>query len=310
MNVDLGQGKVGGETEGPVGNIVADTDRHSVLFQPVGDRPQPGRDRLHQQLRGFRRVEPGIDGPLHFGINIGQAADLAVSPPVKYRDRRVPQDRLHENIYSPVKKVFYMLPYNALHYTGIHKVAHFLTEDPDLLIDTAAVGQASGNGIFRLRPGDHDGFGESFPAPVPERRHPGDTSCQEQQFRDLAVQFFADLAQAGRENFIAQIEEALAHWEFRENYPWISIVDSELDSSLDTSNLRDFLWLTFTRSDPAKDVFGYQARMSEKHWACKAPLIVDARIKPHHQKALTVPAEIRERAHHVLEEEKVFGGCK
>jgi 4-hydroxy-3-polyprenylbenzoate decarboxylase len=115
---------------------------------------------------------------------------------------------------------------------------------------------------------------------------------------------------AGRENFITEIEEALAHWEFRENYPWISIVDSELDSSLDTSNLRDFLWLTFTRSDPAKDVFGYQARMSEKHWACEAPLIVDARIKPHHQKALTVPAEIREHAHQVLEEEKVFGGCK
>ena len=166
-------------------------------------------------------MEPGIDGPLHFGINIGQAADLAVSPPVKYRDRRVPQDRLHENIYSPVKKVFYMLPYNALHYTGIHKVAHFLTEDPDLLIDTAAVGQASGNGIFRLRPGDHDGFGESFPAPVPERRHPGDTSCQEQQFRDLAVQFFADLAQAGRENFMERppvqlrsrgFEEVLCHF--------------------------------------------------------------------------------------------------
>jgi 4-hydroxy-3-polyprenylbenzoate decarboxylase len=36
--------------------------------------------------------------------------------------------------------------------------------------------------------------------------------------------------------------------------------------------------------------------------------MVDARIKPHHQKALTVPEEIRKRAHQVLEEEKVFGG--
>ena len=113
-----------------------------------------------------------------------------------------------------------------------------------------------------------------------------------------------------RDAFMAQIEEALAHWEFRENYPWISIVDSELDSSLDSGNLRDFLWLTFTRSDPAKDVFGYRAQVCEKHWACEAPLMVDARIKPHHQKALTVPEEIRERARQVLEEEKVLGGCK
>ena len=115
-----------------------------------------------------------------------------------------------------------------------------------------------------------------------------------------------------RDTFIAQIEDALDRWEFRENYPWISIVDSApiLDDSLNTSNLRDFLWLTFTRSDPAKDVFGYHAQIREKHWECAAPLIVDARIKPHHQKALTVPEEIRKRACQVLEEENVFWGCK
>ena len=118
--------------------------------------------------------------------------------------------------------------------------------------------------------------------------------------------------EAARDAFMAQIEAALAHWEFRENYPWISIVDSApaLDSSLDSGNLRDFLWLTFTRSDPAKDVFGYHAQVREKHWGCVAPLMVDARIKPHHQKALTVPAEIRERARQILDEEKVFGGSK
>lgn len=118
--------------------------------------------------------------------------------------------------------------------------------------------------------------------------------------------------EASRDAFIAQIEEALAHWEFRENYPWISIVDSApiLDGSLDTGNLRDFLWLTFTRSDPARDVFGYHAQIREKHWGCVAPLMVDARIKPYHQKALTVPEEIRQRASQILEEEKIFGGNK
>jgi 4-hydroxy-3-polyprenylbenzoate decarboxylase len=113
-------------------------------------------------------------------------------------------------------------------------------------------------------------------------------------------------SKSARESFIAQIEESLAHWEFRENYPWISIVDSEHDSSLDIGNLRDFLWLTFTRSDPAKDVFGFHAQICDKHWGCVAPLIVDARVKPHHQKALTVPAEIHERARRILAEEKIL----
>ena len=118
--------------------------------------------------------------------------------------------------------------------------------------------------------------------------------------------------EANRKEFIAQIEDALDRWEFRENYPWISIVDSApiLDGSLDTSNLRDFLWLTFTRSDPAKDVFGYHAQIREKHWECAAPLIVDARIKPHHQKALTVPEEIRCRAQMILSEEHILEESK
>ena len=115
-----------------------------------------------------------------------------------------------------------------------------------------------------------------------------------------------------RDAYMAQIEDTLAHWEFRENYPWISIVDSAtaLDSSLDCGNLRDFLWLTFTRSDPAKDVFGYHAQIHEKHWGCEAPLIVDARIKPHHQKALTIPEDIRNRVQKILEEEHIFGGVQ
>jgi 4-hydroxy-3-polyprenylbenzoate decarboxylase len=79
-----------------------------------------------------------------------------------------------------------------------------------------------------------------------------------------------------------------------------------LEDSIDIEKLRDFLWLTFTRSDPAKDVFGYRAQIRDKHWGCEAPMIVDARIKPHHQKALTVSADIRAQARKILAEEHVF----
>lgn len=101
-----------------------------------------------------------------------------------------------------------------------------------------------------------------------------------------------------------ELKDALAHWEFRENYPWISIID---EGALSTDNiLSDFLWLTFTRSDPAQDIYGLDEVVENKHWKCKAPLIIDARIKPQHQKQLTIPAEITAKAKQILKDAGVL----
>ena len=108
------------------------------------------------------------------------------------------------------------------------------------------------------------------------------------------------------------LKEALTHWEFRENYPWISIIDEgaanvAANSGTSTNNiLSDFLWLTFTRSDPAQDIYGLDETVEEKHWKCNAPLIIDARIKPRHQKQLTVPAEIAAKAKQILKDSGVL----
>jgi 4-hydroxy-3-polyprenylbenzoate decarboxylase len=40
--------------------------------------------------------------------------------------------------------------------------------------------------------------------------------------------------------------------------------------------------VTFTRSNPAADIFGAKETVEEKHWGCRSPLIIDARIKAHH----------------------------
>lgn len=101
---------------------------------------------------------------------------------------------------------------------------------------------------------------------------------------------------------IAQLRDALASWEFRENYPWVSIVDDTSTIGGNTQkSLDDFLWLTFTRSDPAQDIYGLNERFVQKHWAIDAPLIVDATIKPRHQKALEVPDNVVLKAKEVLE---------
>lgn len=111
---------------------------------------------------------------------------------------------------------------------------------------------------------------------------------------------------------LRDLKEAFAHWEFRENYPWISIIDEgaanvAANSGTSTNNiLSDFLWLTFTRSDPAQDIYGLDETVEEKHWKCSAPMIIDARIKPHHQKQLTVPTEITAKAKQILKDAGVL----
>lgn len=44
----------------------------------------------------------------------------------------------------------------------------------------------------------------------------------------------------------------------------------------------NFLWTTFTRANPAADLYGIAPFTDRKHWGCRGPLVIDARIKPHH----------------------------
>jgi 4-hydroxy-3-polyprenylbenzoate decarboxylase len=59
----------------------------------------------------------------------------------------------------------------------------------------------------------------------------------------------------------------------------IVIVD---DSQFVAESLRNFVWVTFTRTNPAADVHGIDAFVKNKHWGCRGSLIIDARLKPHH----------------------------
>jgi 4-hydroxy-3-polyprenylbenzoate decarboxylase len=51
-------------------------------------------------------------------------------------------------------------------------------------------------------------------------------------------------------------------------------------------NLRNFLWVTFTRCNPSHDIYGIRSFTHKKHWGCRGPLVIDARIKPHHAPAV------------------------
>jgi 4-hydroxy-3-polyprenylbenzoate decarboxylase len=62
-------------------------------------------------------------------------------------------------------------------------------------------------------------------------------------------------------------------------FPLILVVD---DSDFAARTLNNWLWVAFTRSNPAADVHGVGASTRQKHWGCTGPVVIDARIKPHH----------------------------
>jgi 4-hydroxy-3-polyprenylbenzoate decarboxylase len=72
-------------------------------------------------------------------------------------------------------------------------------------------------------------------------------------------------------------------------FRWVVVVD---DSQFVAESLRNFLWVTFTRVDPAADLYGIESFTVDKHWGCEGSLVFDARIKPHHAPLLEEPPVI------------------
>ena len=64
----------------------------------------------------------------------------------------------------------------------------------------------------------------------------------------------------------------------------ITIVDDAIFTAEDFSN---WLWVTFTRSNPANDMHGLNSQIINKHFSCTIP-VIDARIKPHHAPVLKI----------------------
>jgi 4-hydroxy-3-polyprenylbenzoate decarboxylase len=86
---------------------------------------------------------------------------------------------------------------------------------------------------------------------------------------------------------------------------WIVVVD---DSQFVTESLRNFLWVVFTRTNPASDLYGIESFVQDKHWGCRGPLVFDARIKPHHAPVLEELPETTRRVEELAAPEKSLHG--
>ncbi|WP_150266978.1 UbiD family decarboxylase [Paenibacillus tepidiphilus] len=73
--------------------------------------------------------------------------------------------------------------------------------------------------------------------------------------------------------------------------PMIVLCD---DSRFLSASLGNFLWATFTRSNPSHDIHGVNSRTLHKHWSCDN-VIIDARMKPHSAPPLIPDPAVEER---------------
>lgn len=76
-----------------------------------------------------------------------------------------------------------------------------------------------------------------------------------------------------------------------EGFPLIVVADS---AEFTAKSWDNFLWVTFTRSDPATDTYGLKAFTHCKHWGCGS-MVIDARLKTYHAPALQDVSEIEKR---------------
>jgi 4-hydroxy-3-polyprenylbenzoate decarboxylase len=67
------------------------------------------------------------------------------------------------------------------------------------------------------------------------------------------------------------------------------------------SDLNNFLWAAFTRTNPSHDIEAIDAFTVNKHWGAKGPLVFDATIKPHHAPPVLKDAAVEKRVDAILE---------
>jgi 4-hydroxy-3-polyprenylbenzoate decarboxylase len=67
------------------------------------------------------------------------------------------------------------------------------------------------------------------------------------------------------------------------------------DAAFVAASVDNFVWVTFTRSNPSHDVHGVDSFTEHKHWGCRGPVIIDARSKPHHAPSLEKDPVVEQR---------------
>ncbi|ATF13866.1 UbiD family decarboxylase [Brevibacillus brevis X23] len=158
----------------------------------------------------------------------------------------------------------------------LHRDVHFYTNTTIDTLDYSGTGLNSGSKVVLAAYGDQKReLCKEVPDELKDLREfenarlimPGVVSIQGPAFTDYAS------AQQQLQNLCDAIQTRGPI----PSCPMIILCD---DSTFMSTSLQNFLWATFTRSNPSHDIYGVNSYYENKHWGCDN-LIIDARTKPH-----------------------------
>lgn len=91
-----------------------------------------------------------------------------------------------------------------------------------------------------------------------------------------------------------------------ENCPLLILCD---DCEFISESISNFLWVTFTRSNPSHDIYGVNSFYRDKHWGCDN-VMIDARVKPHQAPPLIADHEVERRIERLFVKGASLGSMK
>jgi 4-hydroxy-3-polyprenylbenzoate decarboxylase len=193
---------------------------------------------------------------------------------------------------DPQLSIHQVVPFmkHILERVDLTRDLHFYTQTTIDTLDYSGSGLNSGSKVAIAAAGDpirslwsEVPAGISFPRPMQHVKMvmPG----------VLAVEAPAYESDTKAKEEIALLQEALGAADLS-GIPLLVLCD---DAGFVAEHINNFVWVTFTRSNPSHDIHGINAFTEHKHWGCKGPLIIDARIKPHHAPPLIMTPEVEER---------------
>ncbi|EJL22810.1 UbiD family decarboxylase [Brevibacillus sp. BC25] len=158
----------------------------------------------------------------------------------------------------------------------LHRDVHFYTNTTIDTLDYSGTGLNSGSKVVLAAYGDQKReLCKEVPDELKDLREfenarmimPGVVSIQGPAFTDYA-------------NAQQQLQNLCDAIQARGPVPSCPMIILCDDSTFMSASLQNFLWATFTRSNPSHDIYGVNSYYENKHWGCDN-LIIDARTKPH-----------------------------
>lgn len=167
---------------------------------------------------------------------------------------------------------------------------HFQTNTTIDTLDYSGTGLNTGSKVVFAAVGDKK---RDLCHEVPEalKDLPGYTPAKWIMPGIVAIQGVPFTSYAEVEQEMASLNDAIRERGSLPSCPMIILCD---DSEFMSATVNNFLWATFTRSNPSHDIHGVNSRYEHKHWGCDT-VIIDARTKPHQAPPL-IPDEEVERS--------------